>query len=310
MKVKGPPYYITGSYKFFIDRPIREKAENQNRHIFYSESCARSTHRMLEFSEWFNKLAETGGKLFQEAANFWLLRYHYMKNDLDVFLNDKPPFKTLISPDLTGTYRGITLQFAGVKGWNFYEPVRISRTANGVYLVDRLVSESCEEGGYGWESEYEVCLCDACLQPIPGTGKHEKAEGPAFEADLSIAEKWVRDWPIRDYTEYIARVKDMPQMMPALFNITMYYLERGLPLSDYVSTFLDSAVPLYKRIACGVDKEAYAESYRHEIAMLHELSAACDAYQRGCDGIHERIVAAYERYMATELDMNRRKFSI
>ncbi len=302
-----PSYFITGSYKLFIDKPLREKAMKHRYYDVLSRSCARgNSGSMLKFSEMYSVLAKTEGSVFQEAANFWLLRYHLFISDLDQYTKEHPDLRTLIKPDLTGTYRGSTLQFVGISGWTCHEPITITRASDNVLIAEQLINETCDHGGFGWESEYEVSLCDNCLQPIPGTQKHPKAGGAKFDADLKEALKWRGNKLFRDnYPEYEKRIKYMPLMMSNMFNMIGGYLKGKVETSLFVNAYQDAVVPLYKRIACGTDKDAYTKRYLYEIELLHDVSAACDKYQRcGIDNVREEVLSAYDRYMTREIDLS------
>ena len=299
------PYDIIGSGTFSVSEAAVNKVKLSKDHFRFSSSCAKGNReQMLQFSDWFSKLAETEGQVFQDASNFWLLRYHLVENKLEAFLSGQPRMRTLISPDMLGAYRCSTLYFAGFRLWNRDGFVTVTKTEGGVLLTDRLVIS--DEG----KPEHTITMCTPNLAPIHRTVSHSKAEGPEFEADLAVAEKFLKEPPPHNYDAYQERIKTMPRMMDNLFCLVGGYLVGNVPLSIFVKDYLDNAVPVYKRIAAGIDKEEYAQVYQHEIDMLHDVSAACDAYQRGAEGTHELIVAAYNRYMRVDLTRKKKLFVI
>ena len=76
------------------------------------------------------------------------------------------------------------------------------------------------------------------------------------------------------------RRKTMPAMMDRIFGIITGYLSKFLTKNNFTKMYQDEVVPLYKRIELGTNKEAFAESYKHEISAMHSISEITDKYSK------------------------------
>ena len=298
-------YIVTGTYPFLADQAAQEKMKTFcRRHPrFLDGSLKGTTLYMPALSNWFREQAAEGGQIYSDAANFWELRYHFLKGDMDAFLSGKPGFRTLLHPDLTGRFRGSTLAFAGIRHWVDDTPLNTSKTEGGLFIVNKL-PESCSELADGAKSE--PVFCDRCLTPL----MHYQTFLSTHEGyDLAEAEAWLQTHPFLDLSVFEQRIGYLPVMMHTLFRMIMGYLHYNVPLELFADTWLDSAAPVYKRIEAGPDREEFTENYQVEIELLRAVSKACDAFTRCCEGVHEMIVKACKTYLTTETKI-RKQFLI
>ena len=75
------------------------------------------------------------------------------------------------------------------------------------------------------------------------------------------------------------RIKGMPMMMDRLFGLISEYLSGDLTRKAFVDTYQDEAIPLYKRIDLGKNREAYKEAYKPEIVVIKNLSTSASQYK-------------------------------
>lgn len=105
--------------------------------------------------------------------------------------------------------------------------------------------------------------------------------------------------------EYQHRIRTMPQMMDRMFYLIQGFLCGNAPEWLFRETYLDDAIPLYKRISFGKDCEAYRESYAREIELLHQISALCDGPE---NQLYDMVFEAVKRYL--EKDVKRGRCSL
>ena len=93
------------------------------------------------------------------------------------------------------------------------------------------------------------------------------------------------------------RIGSMPMMMNSVFHTICGYVKGGVEDELFQAVYLNSVVPLYKRIAAGENRKEYCAIYAPEIEVLHAVSASCD---RGVQ--YDEVYDAVRKYLATDID--------
>ena len=101
------------------------------------------------------------------------------------------------------------------------------------------------------------------------------------------------------------RIKSMPQLMDSLFGTISWYLQGLTSRNNFIEIYQDEAVPFYKRLHTGVNKEEYAQNYAPEIETLKDISASTEKYKKAdytAKELDAEIENSVDKYVNTEIN--------